>query len=117
MSGTPDPKASCAIARKAGAALIAMVSLPKDSACPRICGREGHWKAHPAHRTVCKSDKACKPFKPRTPIDDGNGGQLPDDGDEDKNDMVCYKGGFAVEHNYQMCDVTSRLSSDDPFIV
>jgi hypothetical protein len=58
---------------------------------------------------VCKTDKACKPFKPRTPIDDGSGGQIPDD-DEDKNDMVCYKGGFAVEHNYQMCDVTSELT-------
>jgi hypothetical protein len=56
---------------------------------------------------VCKTDKACKPFKPRTPIDDPNGGQLPDD-DESENDMVCYKGSLAVEHNFQMCDVTSE---------
>lgn len=56
--------------------------------------------------TVCKTDKSCKPFKPRTPVDDGRGGQSPEDG-EDQDDMVCYKGGIAVEHNYQMCDVTS----------
>lgn len=29
-----------------------------------------------------------------------------EDGDED-NDMVCYKGGLAIEQNFQMCDVTS----------
>ncbi len=61
-----------------------------------------------AEKAVCKTDKACKPFKPRTPVDDGRGGQLPDDGDE-QDDMVCYKGGIAVEHNYQMCDVTSKF--------
>jgi hypothetical protein len=61
---------------------------------------------------VCKSDKVCAAFKPRTPIDDGSDPRLPGgDGDEDINDMVCYKGGLAVQHNFQMCDVTSESTS------
>lgn len=31
-----------------------------------------------------------------------------EDGDDEVSDMVCYKGSIAVEHNYQMCDVTSQ---------
>lgn len=25
--------------------------------------------------------------------------------------MICYKGGLAVEQNYQMCDVTSEFAN------
>lgn len=39
-----------------------------------------------------------------------------DDHDDDKDDkedqMVCYKGGLAVERNFQMCDVTNRKIID-----
>jgi hypothetical protein len=30
---------------------------------------------------------------------------------EEVNDMLCYNGGLAVEHNFQMCDVTSEPSA------
>ncbi|WVQ97528.1 hypothetical protein IAU59_004642 [Kwoniella sp. CBS 9459] len=57
---------------------------------------------------VCKNDKACSSFQPRYPGDDDGSGS--DDGEE--NDMVCYKGGLAVERNFQMCDVTNRKIID-----
>lgn len=64
------------------------------------------------NNVVCETNKACKVFKPRTPPDEGRGGQSPDDGGDEQDDMVCYKGGIAVEHNYQMCDVTSKLQKN-----
>jgi hypothetical protein len=53
---------------------------------------------------VCKNDDACAAFQTRLPGNDGTGNQ----GNE-TNDMVCYKGGLAIERNWQMCDVTSEL--------
>lgn len=53
-------------------------------------------------RAVCKNDDACAGFRPRRRPNDGS------DGEQDENDMVCYKGGIAVEENFQMCDVTSE---------
>lgn len=48
---------------------------------------------------MCKKDEACSAFKSR----------WPDDGTEVKEgDMQCYKGGLAVQENFQMCDVTSE---------
>jgi hypothetical protein len=60
---------------------------------------------------VCKNDKGCKGFKLRNP---GENMADPDDGDDDdeENDMVCYKGGLAIEQNFQMCDVTNRKIRD-----
>ena len=58
---------------------------------------------------MCKDDKACKGFKLRNPVDNM---LEPDDDEEDKNDMVCYKGGLAIEQNFQMCDVTNRKIRD-----
>lgn len=52
---------------------------------------------------VCKDDDACSAFKTRLPGSDGRVG-------EEIDDMVCYKGGLAVEQNFQMCDVTSESS-------
>jgi len=53
--------------------------------------------------SVCKNDDACAAFQTRYPGNDGTGSQ----GNE-TNDMVCYKGGLAIERNWQMCDVTSK---------
>ncbi|ORX36133.1 hypothetical protein BD324DRAFT_630290 [Kockovaella imperatae] len=55
---------------------------------------------------VCKEDQACSGFKSRLP---GQGGP---DGEDDTDDMVCYKGGLAVQQNFQMCDVTNRKIID-----
>lgn len=69
----------------------------------------------PPPQTVCENDSACASFAPRFPDDDlppGRGGKDGEDGEgEGKgvDNMVCYKGGLAVEQNYQMCDVTSML--------
>ncbi|WVR04242.1 hypothetical protein IAU60_001242 [Kwoniella sp. DSM 27419] len=60
---------------------------------------------------VCKTDKACAAFQPRNPTD-GEGLFHPTASDNDENDMVCYKGGLAVERNFQMCDVTNRKIID-----
>ncbi|WWC87386.1 uncharacterized protein L201_002275 [Kwoniella dendrophila CBS 6074] len=59
---------------------------------------------------VCKTDKACKAFLPKSPPSDGL--DKSEDEDEDENDMVCYKGGLAVQRNFQMCDVTNRKIID-----
>ena len=56
-----------------------------------------------AKPSVCKNDDACAAFQTRFPEGDGTGSQ----GNE-TNDMVCYKGGLAIERNWQMCDVTSE---------
>ena len=53
---------------------------------------------------VCKKDEACSAFRSR----------WPDDGTEVKEgDMQCYKGGLAVQENFQMCDVTSEYRNRD----
>ncbi|WVQ83751.1 hypothetical protein IAT38_005895 [Cryptococcus sp. DSM 104549] len=52
---------------------------------------------------VCKNDKACAAFRPRS--------DSLDNGDEE-DDMVCYQGGLAIEQNFQMCDVTNRKIID-----
>ena len=57
------------------------------------------------YRSVCKNDQACGGFRPSTRPGDGS------QGDQDESDMTCYKGGLAVEENFQMCDVTSKCSS------
>ncbi|WWD00117.1 hypothetical protein V866_007025 [Kwoniella sp. B9012] len=57
---------------------------------------------------VCKTDKACSAFRPKS-----GANQEDDNGDEDEEDqMVCYKGGLAVQRNFQMCDVTNRKIID-----
>lgn len=73
---------------------------------------------------VCKNDQACKGFKLRNPVDDmavfgddhkgkhGDGDDGDDDDDDEIADMVCYKGGVAIERNFQMCDVTNRKIRD-----
>ena len=56
---------------------------------------------------MCKNDQACSGFRTRIPGSGSSG-----DGTEDEtDDMVCYKGGLAVEQNFQMCDVTSEQDS------
>lgn len=57
---------------------------------------------------VCENDKACAAFQPRFPGDDVDRGS---DDEERESNMVCYKGGLAVQQNYQMCDVTSESAS------
>lgn len=53
---------------------------------------------------MCKKDEACSAFRSR----------WPDDGTEVKEgDMQCYKGGLAVQENFQMCDVTSEYRNRD----
>ncbi|WWC58962.1 uncharacterized protein I303_101507 [Kwoniella dejecticola CBS 10117] len=60
---------------------------------------------------VCKTDKACSAFRPRNPPSDGL--ENPDgQGEDEEDDMVCYKGGLAVQRNFQMCDVTNRKIID-----
>ena len=53
---------------------------------------------------VCKNDQACAAFNTRIPgpVSTGDGSE------EEEDDMVCYKGGLAVQQNFQMCDVTSE---------
>ncbi|KAK8846559.1 hypothetical protein IAR55_005645 [Kwoniella newhampshirensis] len=57
---------------------------------------------------VCKNDQACAAFRPRTPSE----GDGTDQDGEEGSDMVCYKGGLAIEQNFQMCDVTNRKIID-----
>nr|XP_019047681.1 ATP-dependent permease [Kwoniella bestiolae CBS 10118]OCF26611.1 ATP-dependent permease [Kwoniella bestiolae CBS 10118] len=59
---------------------------------------------------VCKTDKACSAFRPRSSPSDGF--EQDDTGDQDEDQMVCYKGGLDVERNFQMCDVTNRKIID-----
>lgn len=60
---------------------------------------------------VCEEDKVCKAFKPRySSIQEATNSD--DDEDDDMSNMVCYKGGLAVQQNYQMCDVTNRKIID-----
>jgi hypothetical protein len=60
--------------------------------------------------SVCENDKACASFQPRFPGEDSNKGDgNAGNNDQHESDMVCYKGGLAVEQNYQMCDVTSEF--------
>lgn len=63
---------------------------------------------------VCQTDKACAPLKTRWMDDGGGDGQSGKNGDdgEDDSGLICYKGGLAVEQNYQMCDVTNRKIID-----
>ncbi|KAK4685767.1 ATP-binding cassette, subfamily G (WHITE), member 2, partial [Tremellales sp. Uapishka_1] len=56
---------------------------------------------------VCKTDQACAGFRTRQLYDDS-----PSNGGEEIDDMVCYKGGLAIEQNFQMCDVTNRKIID-----
>lgn len=60
-------------------------------------------------RPVCKDDRACKGFKLRNPVSGMVDG---DDDDDDEIPLVCYKGGVAIEQNFQMCDVTNRKIID-----
>lgn len=57
-------------------------------------------------RIVCKNDDACAGFQTRFPGNENNGGAA-----NETSDMVCYKGGLAIERNWQMCDVTSEPRS------
>jgi hypothetical protein len=60
---------------------------------------------------ACEEDKVCKAFKPRYPsIQEATNRN--DDEEDDTGNMVCYKGGLAVQQNYQMCDVTNRKIID-----
>ena len=92
MNGILDQMASYVIAKKDGEGSTAMVGLVQSSDLAVLT------------RLVCKNDDACAAFQTRFPGDDGTGNQ----GNE-TNDMVCYKGGLAIERNWQMCDVTSEL--------
>lgn len=60
---------------------------------------------------VCEKDEACNALRPRTYYGDG-GSDAGDGNDGDEDRMVCYKGGVAVQQNYQMCDVTNRKIID-----
>jgi hypothetical protein len=66
--------------------------------------------AHDADHAVCKNDQACADFPTRYPgdPDQAPGGNSNGNGTDD---MVCYKGGLAIERNFQMCDVTSEFSA------
>ncbi|WWC67467.1 uncharacterized protein I206_101375 [Kwoniella pini CBS 10737] len=57
---------------------------------------------------VCKTDKACSAFQYKSPSSD----ESEDPNGDEENDMVCYKGGLAVQRNFQMCDVTNRKIID-----
>lgn len=92
MNGILDQMASYVTVRMDGEGSIAMVGLARFSNLAVLT------------RLVCKNDDACAAFQTRFPGDDGTGNQ----GNE-TNDMVCYKGGLAIERNWQMCDVTSEL--------
>ncbi|KAI5454303.1 FAD-dependent urate hydroxylase [Naganishia albida] len=60
---------------------------------------------------VCEEDRVCKAFKPRYPsIQEATNSN--DEEEDDTSNMVCYKGGLAVQQNYQMCDVTNRKIID-----
>ncbi|KAG0144632.1 hypothetical protein CROQUDRAFT_659689 [Cronartium quercuum f. sp. fusiforme G11] len=65
---------------------------------------------------VCETDQACSALVP--PVDRHTGrpmyaGSLADEGNEtESSDAVCYKGGFAVRKNHQMCNVTNRKILD-----
>lgn len=60
---------------------------------------------------VCEEDKVCKAFKPRYPsVQEATNRDSTEEDDTDN--MVCYKGGLAVQQNYQMCDVTNRKIID-----
>lgn len=83
---------SCVTVKKDGEVSTVTVSLPLS-----------HTPAY-AHDLVCKDDDACAAFQTRYPGNDNKGNQ----GNE-TNDMICYKGGLAIERNWQMCDVTSEL--------
>lgn len=67
--------------------------------------------------SVCKDDRACKGFKLRNPVDGfddpAHHHSDDDDGkDDEEKQMTCYKGGLAVDRNFQMCDVTNRKIID-----
>ncbi|KAH9814198.1 hypothetical protein DFH28DRAFT_972577 [Melampsora americana] len=73
---------------------------------------------------VCETNQACSALIP--PIDSKTGrlsyprtlesvvkAEEPEDGnDTDASGAVCYKGGFAVVNNHQMCNVTNRKILD-----
>lgn len=65
---------------------------------------------------VCQNDNACSALAPkiRKYSDDESkpAGHRDDDDDDDPDRMVCYKGGLAVQQNFQMCDVTNRKIID-----
>ncbi|KAJ9115056.1 hypothetical protein QFC22_005384 [Naganishia vaughanmartiniae] len=64
---------------------------------------------------VCQEDKVCKAFKPRYPSYQAaslSKQETEEEDDDDTGNMVCYKGGLAVQQNYQMCDVTNRKIID-----
>jgi hypothetical protein len=63
---------------------------------------------------VCENDKACAAFQPRFPGDETSNDGIDNDDDQRESDMVCYKGGLAVQQNYQMCDVTSEYRGPLP---
>lgn len=73
------------------------------------CECESGWAG--INCNVCEEDKVCKAFKPRYPsIQETTNSE--DTEDDDTGNMVCYKGGLAVQQNYQMCDVTNRKIID-----
>nr|ODO01155.1 ATP-dependent permease [Cryptococcus depauperatus CBS 7855] len=55
---------------------------------------------------VCNIDHVCASFSSQmdAPVENS--------GDGSGSDMVCYKGGLAVERNFQVCDVTNRKIID-----
>lgn len=63
---------------------------------------------------VCKDDRACAAFRPRSA--DAREAKEEEE-EEEENEMVCYKGGLAVEQNFQMCDVTSNPTPLSFFLV
>lgn len=97
MSVTHVRNTSSVTARRDGAVSTATVHLI-NSSTGSIRG---------ADYLVCKNDDACAGFQTRFPGNEGNGGAAANE----TSDMVCYKGGLAIERNWQMCDVTSEHSS------
>lgn len=93
MNGIHVRSTSCVTVKRDGEASTVTVS---NSSLYRLAHRE-------AYRIVCKNDDACAGFQTRFPGNENNGGAA-----NETSDMVCYKGGLAIERNWQMCDVTSE---------